>query len=74
MIETFTGGIAISWLHNHGISSIEFPSYCLDVNAMENLWYELQKRVEKHNATTTDKLQKMQLHTNGIKQQLIFFL
>jgi hypothetical protein len=58
----FTGGIVKSWLHNHGIHVIEFPAYSPDCNIMENLWYDLEKRVEKHNAKTMDELQNAIAH------------
>jgi hypothetical protein len=53
----FTGQIVTPWLHNHGISSIQFPPYSPDLNPIENLWFDLQTRVEKHNAETMEQLQ-----------------
>jgi hypothetical protein len=53
-------GRSLSWyyrIHNHCIHVIEFPPYSPGMSPMENIWIELEKRVEKHNATTLDKLQ-----------------
>jgi transposase len=56
-IENLQAVLFLNWLHNHGIHVIEFSPHTPDLNPMENLWIELEKRVEKHNATTLDKLQ-----------------
>ena len=60
--KKFTGSIVSKWIHDHGIHVIEFPPYSPDCNIMENLWIELEKRVEKHNATTLDELQNAIAH------------
>ena len=36
-----------TWLHNHGVSSLDFPPYSPDLNPIENLWQHLEKRVEE---------------------------
>lgn len=45
------------WLFTHGVTVVEFPSYSPDLNCLENLWFDLAERVEKHNAQTMDELQ-----------------
>jgi transposase len=37
---------------------IKWPPYSPDLNPIENLWANLKKRVEKHNTTTTEELEK----------------
>jgi hypothetical protein len=45
------------WLHNHGVSLLDFPSYSPDLNPIENFWNDLKRRVETHNATNITELQ-----------------
>src|SRR4029077_2615 len=46
-----------TWLHNHGVTSIEFPPYSPDLNPTENLWNDLARRVETQQADTEEQLQ-----------------
>jgi hypothetical protein len=46
------------WLHNHGVSRIDFPPYSPDLNPIENFWNHLKRRVETHNATNITELQE----------------
>ncbi len=46
------------WLHNNGIQVIDFPPYSGDANPMENLWSDLNRRVENRFATTIDELKQ----------------
>ncbi len=55
--KKFTGKIVSKWIHDHGIKVIDLPAYSPDCNPIENLWYELELKVEKHNAKTIDELQ-----------------
>lgn len=46
-----------NWLHNHGISLLDFPPYSPDLNPIENLWSDMARRVEVRPASTMDELQ-----------------
>jgi transposase len=46
-----------TWLHNNGISMLDFPPYSPDLNPIENLWNHLARRVESRPASTMDELQ-----------------
>jgi len=51
------------WMHDHGISLLDFPPYSPDLNPIENLWAHFKRRIETHNATTLDEL------TAAVKQE-----
>jgi transposase len=46
-----------TWLHNHGISMLDFPAYSPDLNPMENLWNDIARRVKARPASTMEELQ-----------------
>ena len=46
-----------TWLHNNGISMLDFPPYSPDLNPIENMWNDLARRVELRPAGTIDELQ-----------------
>jgi transposase/uncharacterized coiled-coil protein SlyX len=46
-----------TWLFNHGIQCIDFPTYSPDLNPIENLWNDLARRVENFQAETMEELQ-----------------
>jgi hypothetical protein len=46
-----------TWLHNNGISMIDFPAYSPDLNPIENLWNDMARRVEARPAPTIEQLQ-----------------
>jgi hypothetical protein len=48
-----------SWLHNNGISCIDFPPYSPDLNPMENVWNEMARRVEMRQAESIEQLQNI---------------
>ena len=48
-----------TWLHNNGISLLDFPPYSPDLNPIENLWSDVQKRVEEAQATTKEELENV---------------
>ncbi|MCW3101274.1 MAG: transposase-like [Chthonomonadaceae bacterium] len=50
-------GVAKTWLHNHGISCLDFPPYSPDLNPIENLWQHIEKRVEERAPNTMEELQ-----------------
>jgi hypothetical protein len=45
------------WLHNNGISCLDFPPYSPDLNPTENLWNDIARRVEVKEAETVEQLQ-----------------
>lgn len=46
-----------TWLHNAGVSCIDFPPYSPDLNPIENLWYNMARRVEQFHCDTMEELQ-----------------
>jgi transposase len=54
---THTARITRQWLHNHGISCLDFPPYSPDLNPIENLWQHIEKRVEERAPSTIEELQ-----------------
>jgi hypothetical protein len=46
-----------TWLHNHGVSVLDFPPYSPDLNPIENLWNDMDRRVEARPASTMEQLQ-----------------
>jgi len=46
-----------TWLHNNGISVLDFPPYSPDLNPIENLWSDMARRVEVRPASTMEALQ-----------------
>jgi len=46
-----------TWLHNNGITLLDFPAYSPDLNPIENLWNDLARRVEARPAATMEELQ-----------------
>jgi hypothetical protein len=46
-----------TWLHNNGISCVDFPPYSPDLNPIEHLWADLARRIEEHQDTTMEQLQ-----------------
>lgn len=54
---THTATVTKTWLHNHGISLIDFPPYSPDLNPIENLWQDVEKRIEARAPQTLEELQ-----------------
>jgi len=61
-----------AWLHNHGISCIQMPTYSPDLNPIEHLWPHIEARVEMHNTTNKDDLHKA-VHEEWKKTDERFF-
>ena len=45
------------WLHDHGISCIDFPPLSPDLNPIEYVWADMARRIEKHQCATMEELQ-----------------
>jgi len=54
---THRANVTKAWLHNHGISLLDFPPYSPDQNIIENVWQYIEVRVEKRRPTTVEELQ-----------------
>ena len=54
-----TSGVVMEWLHNNGVSTIDFPPYSPDLNPIENLWAAMARAVEKHACDTMEDLQEV---------------
>lgn len=55
--KKFTSGLVREFLHNSGITCIEFPPYSPDLNPIENLWATLARAVEQYQCPTMESLQ-----------------
>lgn len=55
--KKFTGQVVQTWLHNHGITCIDFPPYSPDLNPIEHIWADMARRVEMRPASTMEQLQ-----------------
>jgi len=51
-----TSGIVAEWLHNKGVSVIDFPAYSPDLNPIENLWSIMAREVERFQCSTDEEL------------------
>jgi hypothetical protein len=45
------------FLHEKGVTTLEFPPYSPDLNPIENLWDHMARPVEKHQCETLEELQ-----------------
>lgn len=52
-----TSGVVKEWLHNNGVTVIDFPPYSPDLNPIENLWAAMARAVEQHACETQEELQ-----------------
>ena len=46
-------------IHDYGITQLDFPPYSPDLNPIENLWAEVQKRMEGKPAANKAQLKKL---------------
>ena len=50
--------IVLTWLHNNGVSVLDFPPYSPDLNPIENLWADMDKRMASKPAESKEELEK----------------
>jgi hypothetical protein len=53
----FKSHVVQKFLHDTGITQIQFPPYSPDLNPIENLWARCQRRVDEYKADALEKLQ-----------------
>ena len=54
-----TAKLTKKWFKNNGISTLNWPSQCPDLNPIENLWNTLEVKVHKWNPQNIKKLEKL---------------
>lgn len=52
-----TSNHIMTWLHNHGVTLLDWPPYSPDLNPIENVWADMARRVEKRYCPTMEILQ-----------------
>jgi transposase len=57
--KKFTSHLVTDFLHNSGVTSIEFPPYSPDLNPLENLWASMARACEKRQCDTMEQLQEV---------------
>ena len=50
--------IVQQWLFRNGVQCIDFPPYSPDLNPIENLWNDMKRQVEEHNAQNIEELKQ----------------
>jgi hypothetical protein len=49
--------VVLTWLHNHGVSVLDFPPYSPDLNPIENMWREMDVRMASTQAASKGELE-----------------
>ena len=52
-----TSGLVKDWLKQKIIQTLPWPSFSRDLNSMENLWDEIERRVKKHQPKNLEELE-----------------
>ena len=52
-----TSGLVKDWLKQKAIQTLPWPSFSPDLNPIENLWDELERRVKKHQSKNLQELE-----------------
>ena len=47
---------SLEWFHNNGVSLVELTRHSPDLNPIENLWADLNCRLESHHIQTIEEL------------------
>ena len=55
--KKFHSKVVQEWLHNNGVTCLDFPPYSPDLNPIENLWAALAREVEKTPCSDVEELQ-----------------
>ncbi len=55
--KKFTSRLVQGFLHEKGVTTLDFPPYSPDLNPIENLWAVCARQVEQHECDTMEKLQ-----------------
>ena len=55
--KKFKSNLVSEWIHNNGITMLDFPPYSPDLNPIENLWHFIQERVDKTPAKNVEELE-----------------
>ena len=62
-----TAGIVKDWLKENNVETLNWPPFSPDLNPIEHLWDELERRMKKHQPRNKDELkQALLLEWNGI--------
>jgi transposase len=48
-----------TFMHNNYIRPLDFPPYSPDLNPIENLWADMDKRMDSTEADTKDELEQL---------------
>jgi transposase len=51
--------VLLTWMHNHYVRPLDFPPYSPDLNPAENLWAEMDKRMDSTQADTQEELEAL---------------
>lgn len=55
--KKFKSNLVTAWIHNAGVSTLDFPPYSPDLNPIENLWQIVQRAVDLHHTKTRPELE-----------------
>jgi transposase len=55
--------VLLTWMHNNYVRPLDFPPYSPDLNPIENLWAEMDKRMASTRADTKEELEKVVAET-----------